>query len=113
MMGALGSVVVSTKDPGGISHCPPLHTAPTGQTFAHEPQFWVSTLRLTHTGLGTACCEQAGVEGVQFGNTDAPWQHVPGARQGSIVWQAPALVDPVAPSVVLPAPQGVFPGASS
>ena len=40
----------------------------------------VSTLRLTQTGLGTACCEHAGVDALQLGNTEAPWQHVPGAR---------------------------------
>ena len=36
--------------------------------------------RLTQTGFGNPCCAQAGVEGVQFGNTADPWQHVAGAR---------------------------------
>lgn len=40
----------------------------------------VSTSRLTQTGVGDACCTQAGVEGVQFGSTEDPWQHVEGAR---------------------------------
>ena len=40
----------------------------------------VSMLRLTHSGVGNACCAQAGVVGDQFGNTEAPWQHVEGAR---------------------------------
>ena len=39
----------------------------------------VSTSRLTQTGVGDACCPQAGVEGVQFGSTEDPWQHVEGA----------------------------------
>ena len=35
---------------------------------------------MTQTGVGDACCPQAGVEGVQFGSTEDPWQHVEGAR---------------------------------
>ena len=34
-------------------------------------------------------------------------------HHGSMVWHAAAFVDPVAPSVVLPVPQGVLPGAVS
>jgi len=71
------------------------------------PQLAASIARLLQVGLGVVRPVQAGAEGPQGGNTDAPWQQVLGERHGSMGWQAEELDWPVAPKVVRPGPQGV------
>lgn len=71
------------------------------------PQLVASIARLLQVGIGVVRPAQAGAEGPQGGNTDAPWQQVLGERHGSMGWQAEELDWPVAPKVVRPGPQGV------